>query len=427
MFLYGNAKTKPFINSTMADIKFYLEKRKDKTTGELITENVPILLFYSFGGQRLQYYTGHRIDAHKWDAENHKAKKGFAESSNINDDLVSLKSKVIELSDTAKALKIPLTTQYFKDGLADKVVVKQYHSFLQAYDEFMKASKLTKGEGTVRNLKSTLNILKEFSSLSGIRLEFSNIDQNFYNKFLEYCFTVRGVNNNYTGNLIKNLKAFLNYATEEEYNTNLAYKKKTFKKLVEEPEIIYLTWEELMRLYNFKFKKKYLEEARDVFCFGCFTGLRYGDIKALTPENIRKDFIVYRVEKTDENNSIPLNAYSSAILKKYKGFPARCLPVASEFKINEHLKEAFKVAKLKRSIQQTHYQGMKRITTKEPLYTAVTFHVSKKTFMTNFLAKGGSLTTAMAITGNKDMKTARRYFKVVDTLKSEEMTKVFGK
>ena len=68
----------------MADIKFYLEKRKDKETGELLTENVTILLFYSFGGQRLQYYTGHRIDAAKWDAANQKAKKGFTQASNIN-------------------------------------------------------------------------------------------------------------------------------------------------------------------------------------------------------------------------------------------------------------------------------------------------------------------------------------------------------
>jgi len=47
--------------------------------------------------------------------------------------------------------------------------------------------------------------------------------------------------------------------------------------------------------------------------------------------------------------------------------------------------------------------------------------------MTNFLAKGGSLLTAMSITGNKDLKTARRYFKVVDSLKTDEMAKVFGK
>lgn len=46
--------------------------------------------------------------------------------------------------------------------------------------------------------------------------------------------------------------------------------------------------------------------------------------------------------------------------------------------------------------------------------------------MTNFLAKGGNLVTAMAITGNTDMKTARRYYKVVDNTKSEEMKRVFG-
>ena len=46
--------------------------------------------------------------------------------------------------------------------------------------------------------------------------------------------------------------------------------------------------------------------------------------------------------------------------------------------------------------------------------------------MTNFLAKGGSLLTAMSITGNKDLRTARRYYKVVDTLKADEMKKVFG-
>jgi hypothetical protein len=46
--------------------------------------------------------------------------------------------------------------------------------------------------------------------------------------------------------------------------------------------------------------------------------------------------------------------------------------------------------------------------------------------MTNFLAKGGSLVTAMSITGNTDVRTAQRYYKVVDSLKVDEMTKVFG-
>lgn len=46
--------------------------------------------------------------------------------------------------------------------------------------------------------------------------------------------------------------------------------------------------------------------------------------------------------------------------------------------------------------------------------------------MTNFLARGGHLHTAMAITGNKSYSTAKRYFKIVDALKAEEMNKVFA-
>jgi integrase len=410
----------------MADIKFYLEKRKDKQTGELITTNVPILLFFSFHGQRLQYFTGDRIDADKWDSTQQKVKRNYSETSEINNHLTSLKAKVNELYDKAKALEMPMSVQYFRDGLNDKPVIKKHNAFAEAFEEYYEVSKLSKTGSTLRNIKSAFNIFKEFSKVSGIRLEFDNIDQDFYNRFLEYCYTVKDLKNAYVGSLIRNLKSFLSYATEKDYNTNLAFRKKTFKRLFEEPEIIFLNYEELILFYNTELENPLLQEAKDVFCFGCFTGMRYSDIKALSPEQIHKDFIAYRVVKTSENNNIPLNPYSRAILKKYEGNPMRCLPIPSEFKVGERLKKAAKIAKLNRSILQNHYQGAKRITTKRPLHEAITFHVSKKTFMTNFLTKGGSLITAMAITGNKDMKTARRYFKVVDSLKANEMAKVFG-
>ncbi|PBQ32344.1 hypothetical protein CNR22_11365 [Sphingobacteriaceae bacterium] len=47
----------------------------------------------------------------------------------------------------------------------------------------------------------------------------------------------------------------MNWATEEGYNINLEFRKKAFKKLTEEPEIIYLTYEELMKLYNTTLKQ----------------------------------------------------------------------------------------------------------------------------------------------------------------------------
>jgi len=419
-----------YVNITyeMAEVKFYLEKRKDKETGKVITKNVPILLFYSFDGIRLQYFTGYRIDALKWDEEKMKVKRGVAEAFEVNKELDKLKAKVNAVHDKAKYLGEELTLEDLREGLKGKQITADKKSFKEYLAEYVESSTLTKSKGTITNINSSFNILEEFSEETGVRINFKNITQEFYDKFMDYCFNTKGYQNNYAGSLIKHIKAFLNWATDRGYNSNLDFRKKSFKKLTEEPEIIYLTYDELLFLYkkNLKGDTK-LEHVRDMFCFGCFTGMRYSDIISLAPENIQKDTINYRIVKTNESNTIPLNPYTKAILAKYKGkFLNKCLPVIQDQKINEYLKDLFKEVKLNRKVQKINFQGAKKIKTTIPLSEAITFHMSKKTFMTNFLAKGGSLLTAMAITGNRDFKTARRYYKVVDTLKADEMAKVFG-
>lgn len=413
-----------------SEVKFYLERRKDKETGQVIIENAPIFMFYSFSGQRLQYFTGQRIDSAKWDTEAMKAKKGYEESAEINRELSQLKAKVEDIHNKANALSEELTLEEFRlriKGTQKKA--KNKKSFQECLEEYYKSSELKKTDGTMRALKSSFNIFDTFSKSAKIPMEFKNITMEFYDKFLDYCFNTADYKNGYTGKLIKDLKAFMNWATEEGYNSNLEFRKKAFKKLTEEPEIIYLTYEELMKLYKHDFKANArLDQVRDVFCFACFTGMRYSDVLALAPEHVHKDFINYRIVKTTVSNTIPLNPFSKAILKKYKGkLGARCLPVISEQKTNDYLEDVFKDVKLKRMVQQINFQGPKVIKSTAPLHKVVTYHISKKTFMTNFLAKGGSLLTAMSITGNKDLKTARRYYKVVDTLKADEMARVFGK
>ena len=418
------------IHTAMAEVKFYLEKRKDKSTGKLITKNVPILLFYSFDGKRLQYFSGCRIDAFKWDEEKMKVRKGFAEGSEINKELDKLKTKVNDIHDKAKVLNEELTVEDLRDQLKGKQTTsKNKKTFKECLADYLESSRLTKTKGSMSAIESTFNILDNFSKETGIRIDFKNITQEFYDKFLDYCFNTKDYKNGYTGKLIKDIKALLNWATDRGYNTNLDFRKKSFKRLTEEPEIIYLTYDELIFLYDYDLKGDVrLEQIRDIFCFGCFTGMRYSDILALAPEHIHEDTIKYRVEKTEKSNLIPLNPYSRKIIERYKGkFPNRCLPVVSEQKTNDYLKDLFVEAELNRKVQKVNFQGAKKIKTTLPLSKAITFHISKKTFMTNFLAKGGSLLTAMAITGNKDFKTARRYYKVVDSLKSDEMAKVFGK
>lgn len=48
------------------NINFRLEKRRNKETGELHLENLPINLDFTYEGKRFAFYTGYRIDDSKW-------------------------------------------------------------------------------------------------------------------------------------------------------------------------------------------------------------------------------------------------------------------------------------------------------------------------------------------------------------------------
>ena len=72
------------------NITFHLESRKKD--GVLVTENVPIRMRVVFDGKRIEFTTGYRIDAAKWDASKQRVKNGCTNklkqsSSEINADL----------------------------------------------------------------------------------------------------------------------------------------------------------------------------------------------------------------------------------------------------------------------------------------------------------------------------------------------------
>lgn len=369
------------------EVRFYLEKRKDKKSNELITTNVPIFLFFSYDGQRFQYYTGCRVDMKKWDYENQKVKRNYSETQDINLELDKLRTKVLDVYGRAKALNLRITPAVLREQLnaggqlldllkpqqeaqegATKMKQEAKKDFKECLADYYEFLDINRKEETIRAIKDSFKKVEAFSETSGIQLSFENITMDFYNQFLSYCFKVRKYKNGYTGKIIKDLKAFLNYANEEGHNTNVIFKKKAFKKLTEENEIIFLTYEELMNLYNAEITSKRLERVRDVFCFGCFTGMRYSDIKRLGPENVFEDKIIYRVVKTEEPNVIPLNPYSKAILEKYKGKYLKSLPVVHSSQINEDVKTLAKEVKLERMVQKVNYRGAKRIE-KISLYT----------------------------------------------------------
>lgn len=410
----------------MREVKFYLEKRKDQKSGEVLKENVPILLFYSYGGGRLQFYTGMRVDAAKWDEKGMKVKKNFSEAAEINRELNKLVTKVEEIHSRAKVLGERLTPEYFKERLSGRRKdAKNGDVIWPYYEEYINALKVTHTQKSIREATQTKRTMEWFCKERKWKLTFESIDPLFWQEFLDWCYNEKGYYNNYAGTHVNKLKAFLNWAVKMGYSTNTDFRKQ--RKLWENTEIIYLSFEEVQHFLNFKFEEELYSQVRDMYCLGCFTGLRYSDIVKLRHENINKENITYRVVKTKQPNIIPLNQYSRKLLEQNKQLdPDMAMPQIPKGYINIHLKEAMKQAGLNRPVQIIHFKGAERVEESKPLWDAATFHTSKKTFVTNFLERGGSLLTAMAITGNRSFSVMRRYYKIADKFKSKEMERIFG-
>jgi site-specific recombinase XerD len=169
----------------------------------------------------------------------------------------------------------------------------------------------------------------------------------------------------------------------------------------------YLNQDEIDKIYTKRFVSQRLEQVRDMFIFSCYTGLSYIDLCGLMPENIRTMFdgnlwIVMKRHKTDVTSNIRLLDIPKSILKKYEGkLPNdNLLPVISNQKMNEYLKEITIVCGINKNI---------------------TFHIARHTFATLSLGYGVPIETVSKMLGHTDIKTTQIYAKITDRKLSDDM------
>ena len=111
-----------------SSVKFRLETRYQATEKgkELITENVPIYLFFNFDGKQLRYYTGYRIDRSKWNPETERVKRNVfnkigESATDINNHLREIETHVTDIYDGQKALKKNPTVSFVRDELKKRL------------------------------------------------------------------------------------------------------------------------------------------------------------------------------------------------------------------------------------------------------------------------------------------------------------------
>ena len=239
----------------------------------------------------------------------------------------------------------------------------------------------------------------------------------------------KGYRNSYISHIVKVLKGFIKWMANEGIYTGNAHK--TFMPRLRgdagnSQAVVYLTWDELMHLYSLEGLPPHLAQVRDVFCFCSLTSLRYSDAAKLKRSDIQSGAIYVVTQKTTDSLKIELNKRAQAILDKYAdtAFPGdKALPVISNQKTNEYLKELGRRAGFDSPIRTVFYNGAHRHEQVHPKWEVLSTHAARRTFVVNALYLGIPAEVIIRWTGHKDYKAMKPYIAIVDTLKEREMSK----
>ena len=421
------------------NIIFTLESRKKD--GVLITENVPIRMRVNFASKRIEFTTGYRIDAAKWDADKQRVKNGCSNklkqsASEINASLLEYYTEIQSIFKRFEVEDVIPTPEQIKEAFnaLHKPVSEEPKpkkealpcDFFQVFDDFVEDCGRQNNwtDSTFEKFAAVKNHLTNFRE--GLTFEF--FDERGLNDYVGYLRDVKEMRNTTIGKQLSFLKWFLRWAYKKGVHQNNAYDSYKPKLKSTQKKIIFLTWNELNRLREFKIpsNKQALERVRDVFLFQCFTGLRYSDVFNLRRSDIKGDHIEVTTVKTSDSLIIELNKHSKAILDKYKDVAFeddKVLPVITNQKMNDYLKELAELAGIDEPVHQTYYRGNERIDEVTPKYALLGTHAGRRTFICNALALGIPPQVVMKWTGHSDYKAMKPYIDIADDIKANAMSK----
>lgn len=419
------------------NIIFSLESRKKN--GVVVTDNVPIRMRVVYGGSRIDFSTGYRIDMAKWDSDKQRVKNGctnkFKQSaSEINADLLMYYTDIQNIFKEFEVQNAIPSPEELKDAFtnrnkqpeAELIEEKPKILFNSAFDEFIKecGNQNSWGNATYEKFKAVRNHLKNFDE----NPSFESIDENWLTSYMNYLRNTCDMRNNTVEKQINYLKWFLRWSVKKGYNENNIFDSFKPKLKNAQKKVIFLTWKELNQLRNFTIPetKKYLERVRDVFLFCCFTGLRHSDVYNLKRSDVKDNYIEITTIKTADNLIIELNNHSKTILDKYKNIAFennKALPVISNQKMNDYLKELGELAEINEPVRETYYKGNQRIDEVMPKYALLGTHAGRRTFICNALSLGIPPQVVMKWTGHNDYKAMKPYIDIADDIKVSAMDK----
>ena len=429
-------------------VKFYLDARANKHN------EYPIRASFSIKNQKLATSIGISVSVEVWNNGKVRSKK-YTNSKGITGlEINSTISKIenhfaqyeLELDDkpSTEDIKHELQKALGNAKKEEQKVAAKPKTIFDDLKEFVSEQSVACqwAYATVQCWTTFTHHLESF----GKKIEYADFNETGINKFVRHLRVERELEEKTVQKQFNNLKWFLNWSIRKGYCKEEYINKYRPKFKVLEKPVIFLTKEELLKLYSFQipangtkvklidmngleYEKTVqeagaLEKTRDLFCFCAFTSLRYSDMAKVKPSDIDGETLYITTQKTNDRLPIDLNKFAKDILEKYKVLGAKTglsLPVISNQKMNKYIKDLCELCGFNTPITKVCYRAGARVEETFPKYELVGTHAGRRTFICFALSSGVPPQVVMKWTGHSDYKAMRPYIEIAEKTKADAM------
>ena len=296
-----------------------------------------------------------------WDQRTHRAIGRSSEAVELNAMLDGVQARFINIhNDLVKRgedISPEILKNLFLGKNATPTLLEYFKERLTEKEKLVEAGRLKKV--TKDKFDRTIRYIMAFmhSDLQIRDIRFNQITLDFIEKFNVYLLSTQGLTYNSAAKHLEHLQWTVNKAFQNGMMPRNPFNDFRIKKTETKKE--YLNKYELGKILSKKFASERIEKLRDVFIFCCFTGLSYSDAQKATVDNLSREndgrlwLITYR-NKTEVKSTVLLLDIAIKILDKYaehRKKTGRLLPVISNQKCNEYLKEIADVCGIKKHLK----------------------------------------------------------------------------
>lgn len=378
-------------------------------------------MYIRWNSNTVRFSPGYSVIMDFWDQETQcvKKHKSYPEAETINMKLIKMTAKVRkkfeELEEKLDRMPIKTEVEFMLKEITQQPVSKAgaFKTYWEKRMERMTAELQADGKKANRNsvVSSYRQTLMVMAGAFGSELPlmgFDDVNETFYTQMLRHCTHILNHSPNNIGKHIKNVKAVMASAEFDGLHNNKAYKK--FKMPTEEVHDVYLTREEIDRIYHLDLtgKNAHLATSRDFFVIACSTGLRFGDWSQLFSLDMDGDTVRIIPEKTKSPVVIPLSNRVKEILSRYEVPPK----VKENQPLNRDLKDIAKLAGICDAVVYNTTRGGKRTEVTCEKWEMVSTHTARRSFATNLYLQGAPVLEIMKVTGHKTETQFLKYIKI---------------